>query len=201
MPTARLLQATAAWDGKIYAFGGWLNSGQRPYSDTWEYDQTTDTWTEAAPLPDFRAGLTTSAANGKIYAIGGTPKQHNCRATSTVYELSVEPPPNPGPTAVLEHHQDTAPDDFTLDQNYPNPFNSGTVIRFALPQSQEVELTVYNLAGQKVVTLIDGHRPADTYAVAWDGRDAQGNPLASGLYLYKLKADVQVQTRKLMLLH
>jgi N-acetylneuraminic acid mutarotase len=81
--------------GNIYAVGGWLNSGQRPYSDTWVYDYMTDTWTQADPLPDFRAELTTSVINGKIYAIGGTPRQHNCQATSTVYEyeLNLEPPP------------------------------------------------------------------------------------------------------------
>ena len=110
-----------------------------------------------------------------------------------------EPPPPPV-TAVLEEHQSTAPDNFALDQNYPNPFNSGTVIRFALPQPQEVELAIYNLAGQKVATLIEGQRVAGTYTVAWDGRDAQERDLASGVYLYKLQAGSQVETRKLLLM-
>ena len=57
---------------------------------------------------------------------------------------------------MLETHDSAVPDAFTLAQNYPNPFNSGTVIRFALPQSEEVELAVYNMAGQKVVTLVAG---------------------------------------------
>jgi hypothetical protein len=79
--------------GKIYTFGGWLNSGQRPYADTWVYDPITDTWTQAAPLPDYRATLSTSTVNGKIYAIGGTPRQHNLQATTTVYELDLDFPP------------------------------------------------------------------------------------------------------------
>jgi hypothetical protein len=57
------------------------------------YDPATDTWIEGVPLPDFRAALTVSTVNGKIYAIGGTPRQHNCQATSTVYELDLGFPP------------------------------------------------------------------------------------------------------------
>jgi N-acetylneuraminic acid mutarotase len=79
--------------GKIYALGGWLNSGQNPYSNTWVYDPASDIWSETVPLPDARATLSTSLVNGKIYAIGGTPVHHNCQATSTVYELNLEPPP------------------------------------------------------------------------------------------------------------
>jgi len=59
----------------------------------WVYEAATDTWMETTSLPDFRAELTTSVVNGKIYAIGGTPRSHNCQATSTVYELSLDYPP------------------------------------------------------------------------------------------------------------
>ena len=91
------------------------------------------------------------------------------------------------------------PAGFALDQNYPNPFNSGTVIRFALPQTQEVELAVYNLAGQKVATLVQGLRQAGSYAIHWDGRDDAERALATGMYLYKLRAGESVETKKLML--
>ena len=103
-------------------------------------------------------------------------------------------------TAVLEDHTDVLPEDFVLDQNYPNPFNSGTVIRFALPQIDEVTLSLYNLTGQKVATLLDGPRAAGAYTIRWDGRDEVGQELASGVYLYRLQAGTQVETRKLLLL-
>ena len=103
-------------------------------------------------------------------------------------------------TAVLEDYQRTEPDAFSLNQNYPNPFNSGTVIRFALPKNQDVELAIYNLTGQKVVQLVDGFRAAGQYSINWDGRDAADRPLASGLYLYRLQAGTKVETRKLLLL-
>ena len=108
-------------------------------------------------------------------------------------------PPQPN-TAVLEEHTATLPQAFTLSQNYPNPFNSSTVIRFALPASEEVELAVYNLMGQKVATLVEGVREAGTYTLHWDGRDGHGRALASGVYFYRLQADGQVETRRLLLL-
>jgi hypothetical protein len=112
----------------------------------------------------------------------------------------VATPPPPVPTAVLEDYTSSRPQRFTLDQNFPNPFNSSTVIRFELPQSGEVELAVYNLAGQKVATLLAGAREAGGYTVNWDGRDQGEKTLASGIYLYRLQAGAQVETRKLLLL-
>ena len=90
---------------------------------------------------------------------------------------------------------------FNLDQNYPNPFNSDTVIRFALPTSENVELAIFNLAGQRVAKLADGMREAGVYAIRWDGRDDNGRELASGVYLYRLRTGdgQQVETRKLAL--
>jgi flagellar hook assembly protein FlgD len=71
---------------------------------------------------------------------------------------------------------------------------------FALPAVEEVELAVYNMAGQKVVTLVQGVRTAGAYAVRWDGLDGQGQALASGVYVYRLRAGSREQTQKLLLL-
>ena len=92
-----------------------------------------------------------------------------------------------------------------LAQNYPNPFNSDTVIECRLPRAGEIQLTVYDLAGQLVSTLASGHHPAGSYSLRWDGLDHSGRDLASGVYLYRLEAtamtgDRMVQTRKLLLL-
>ena len=103
-------------------------------------------------------------------------------------------------TAVEEEITSNLPEAFALDQNYPNPFNSGTVIRFALPGSGEIALAVFNLAGQKVTTLVHGYRDAGSHTLNWDGRDDDGRSLASGLYLYRLSTEGHVQTRKLVLL-
>jgi len=109
--------------------------------------------------------------------------------------------PSSESTAVTEDHVAGLPSTFALEQNYPNPFNSGTVIRFALPEHQDVELSIFNLAGQQVATLVDGVRAAGVYALHWDGRDDDDRQLASGVYLYRLRVgEQQVETRKLLLL-
>ena len=84
--------------------------------------------------------------------------------------------------------QNALPEQFSLYQNFPNPFNPATTISYALPKSGHIELTIYNLLGQKVRTLVNTYQPAGQFQVQWDGRDAQGNPVASGVYVYKLKA-------------
>ena len=103
-------------------------------------------------------------------------------------------------TSVLEEHIAGRPQGFTLEQNFPNPFNSGTVIRFSLPSSDVVKLVVYNVTGQKMATLLEGIREAGRYTVFWDGREISGNALATGIYLYRLQAGSQMETRKLLLL-
>ena len=75
------------------------------------------------------------------------------------------------------------------------------VIRFTLPRSEMVELTLYGLTGQKVATLIEGSLNAGSHDVLWNGLDSQGRVMASGLYFYRLKTGTHVQVRKLLLLH
>ncbi len=125
----------------------------------------------------------------------------NVRGTFYIDEMRLtRNPPGAAITAVLESRDASTPQSFALQQNYPNPFNSGTVIRFALPSDEQVELTLYNLAGQQVATLVTGRRQAGSYAVSWDGQDESGRALATGLYFYRLQAGEKVETRKLMLL-
>jgi flagellar hook assembly protein FlgD len=92
------------------------------------------------------------------------------------------------------------PASFQLAQNYPNPFNPNTMISFSLPQSGPVELAVYSMAGQRVVTLVDGIRHAGSHEVVWNGRDDDGNAMASGVYLYRLQAAASVQVKSLLLI-
>ena len=92
----------------------------------------------------------------------------------------------PVPTAVAEEYQAAAPAPFALGQNQPNPFNSDTTIRYSLPQAGEVELAIYNLAGQQVAQLVRALRPPGRHAVRWDGRDDQGQALPPGIYLVRV---------------
>ncbi|MDP1995177.1 MAG: T9SS type A sorting domain-containing protein, partial [Ignavibacteria bacterium] len=87
------------------------------------------------------------------------------------------------------------PAKFELSQNYPNPFNPATTIRFSLPQAGEVKLTVYNLLGQVVTTLVNGYREAGTYNVNWDASN-----LSTGVYIYRVEANSFSLTKKMTLL-
>jgi hypothetical protein len=88
---------------------------------------------------------------------------------------------------------------FALDPNYPNPFNSATTIKYQLPQRARVTLTVYNLAGQEVIRLINEVQDHGVFKASWDGKDQTGIPLASGIYIFQIKADNFVMARKLLL--
>jgi hypothetical protein len=94
----------------------------------------------------------------------------------------------------------TLPTGYTLMQNYPNPFNPMTQIAFTLPQAQKVTLSVYNILGQKVATLVDGVVVAGMHVVTWNARDSEGIELPSGVYFYRLAARSYSETRKMVLL-
>jgi flagellar hook assembly protein FlgD len=82
----------------------------------------------------------------------------------------------------------------------PNPFRSGTTLVFAVPDEQPVRLTVYNVGGRLVRTLVDGPRALGWNRVQWDGRDERGERLAAGLYFYRLQNRDGTVTRKGVLL-
>ena len=86
----------------------------------------------------------------------------------------------------LSSYLRAAPDDYILEANYPNPFNASTTIRYQLPTNDSVQLAIYNMAGQKIRTLIDAEVAAGRHALAWDGRDETGQHAASGVYFYQL---------------
>ncbi len=92
------------------------------------------------------------------------------------------------------------PGDVVLTQNYPNPFNSSTMISYQLSMNAKAELRIYNLLGQEVRTLVNGHQNAGVHEATWDGLDNFGRALASGVYVYRLEEGGQVRTRKLVLL-
>ncbi|MDD4224085.1 MAG: C25 family cysteine peptidase [Candidatus Cloacimonetes bacterium] len=89
---------------------------------------------------------------------------------------------------------------FELFGNYPNPFNPTTTIRFELPAAAPVRLDVFNLRGQKVRSLVDSELPAGAHSAVWNGQDDRGNPVSSGVYLYRLNNGERDLTRKMMLM-
>ncbi len=105
--------------------------------------------------------------------------------------LDFETPPSYQPTSV---ENNTKVDGYALSQNYPNPFNPSTAINFTLPQSGRATLTVYNVLGQRVATLVNGVMSAGSHTVNFNAAN-----LASGVYLYELRAGNTVITNTMML--
>ncbi len=97
------------------------------------------------------------------------------------------------------------PHEYALGQNYPNPFNPSTTIRFTLPENSAVVLTVYDIAGREIATLVREPRNAGAHTVQWDGRNARGENASSGVYFYKFDAFnnqntvIVTETRKMLL--
>ncbi|MBO6522242.1 MAG: CotH kinase family protein [Balneolaceae bacterium] len=114
---------------------------------------------------------------GASLSRGGTPGQVNQQILDSIEEIK------------------DSPTDFSLSQNYPNPFNPSTNISFSIPQASKVELTVFNVLGQKVHTLVDGNLNAGSHFVTFD---ASG--LTSGVYFYRLVSGNNVATQKMLLM-
>ena len=100
-------------------------------------------------------------------------------------------------TEISTNVMEIIPTAYQLQQNYPNPFNPETTIRFSLPKDNQVELTIYNVLGQKIRNLIYQSYPAGEHVVKWDGQDDSGNIVNSGIYIYKIKAGDFTYMRKM----
>ena len=88
---------------------------------------------------------------------------------------------------------------FILRQNFPNPFNPETKIQFELPIATDVSITLYNMVGQEVVTLVNETRASGLHTVTWDGTNSNGVKVASGVYVYQMRAGKYVQNKKMTL--
>ncbi|MCK4537799.1 MAG: T9SS type A sorting domain-containing protein [Candidatus Krumholzibacteria bacterium] len=88
----------------------------------------------------------------------------------------------------------------TLYQNCPNPFNPSTEVRYYLPTAGKVTLDIFDVAGRRIKTLVNGTQPAGKYSVDWTGRDNNGSRVASGVYFYRLRTGKEMLTRKMVLM-
>ncbi|MFQ5584456.1 MAG: kelch repeat-containing protein [Calditrichia bacterium] len=178
-------------NGKIYAIGGSFDSF--PYTmvaaTVEEYDPITNVWTPRSSLNVGRYFLSTSAANGKIYAFGG----HTADIFSNILAPEVEE--YTPPITSIDPHDASDLTTFRLHQNYPNPFNPTTTISYSIPKSGYVKLKIYDMLGKEVKTLVNQFQSMGSYSFSFDA----GN-LSSGIYIYKLKADDYMATKKMILL-
>jgi hypothetical protein len=121
-------------------------------------------------------------------------------ATASCGAMGAEPAECNTGTGVGDEAPTNAARRFALEQNRPNPFNPSTQIQFSIPAGARVQLRIYDLRGRLVRALVDQDYEAGTWQITWNGRDDGGRSVASGTYLYELRADDQRKVRKMGLL-
>ena len=94
----------------------------------------------------------------------------------------------------------TVPNRYDLKPNFPNPFNPSTTIEFSLAKHGHVQLEVFNILGQRVRLLASAEYSEGIHQVVWDGKDESGNTVASGVYLYRIRTESYVKSRKMVIL-
>ena len=138
-----------------------------------------------------RAGLASPVGGFlRTYEVGTVPIEGDLQWDIELESTATAVATDPAPRAT----------DSALEQNFPYPLNPSTVIRYQLSASARVELAIYNLLGQRVVTLVDAAREAGTHVARLDGRDDSGRDHGSGVYLCRLRVANHVQTRRLVML-
>ncbi|MBU8920412.1 MAG: T9SS type A sorting domain-containing protein [Bacteroidales bacterium] len=179
----QITAATMDWDEMLPpSVSSILNSGS--ISHTFNADGTFDVELEVEAQP-----------NGS-----GTPITATATITVEVEDSDPDPPSPGGKDNPFQTVQTPIPEAYALHQNSPNPFNPITKITFDLPVQSMVSLSIYNVKGEIVRTLVNEQLPAGYKKVAWNGKDNNGSTMASGVYFYRIVTEGLVATKKMILL-
>lgn len=107
---------------------------------------------------------------------------------------------NPVSATPMAASEISIPKVFTVRKNYPNPFVNQTVIKYGVPRRGKVSIVIYNLIGQRVITLFEGVQDAGWWSIKWDGKDERGRKVTSGIYFYRIKWEDTVAIEKIVVL-
>ncbi|MCK6543714.1 T9SS type A sorting domain-containing protein [bacterium] len=177
-------------EGHIYTFEVTTGADRRTVSLSYSATNLPEGF--SARIVEMSTGMVQTGETQSVIVQSGKPK---------MYKLLI------GTEAFIAKAQaEIIPSQFSLAQNYPNPFNPSTTLRFGLPETSSVKITIYNMLGQQVRTLVKQVMPAASHALLWDGTNDFGQRVASGVYVYRLEATglgsnkVFSQTRKMTLI-
>ncbi|MFC1476906.1 kelch repeat-containing protein [candidate division KSB1 bacterium] len=132
------------------------------------------------------------------FTLKGDPSGGNAAELITVHAAEI----NDVEAAVEITGSDAAniPKSFGLEQNYPNPFNPETVIMYQLPKASHVVISIYNILGQEVAALVGEQKAAGYYSIKWNGKNNAGISVAPGIYIYRMRTESYVKSRKMVLI-
>lgn len=166
-------------------------------NDVWVFDLTLDEWTEltpagTAPAPRDGAASVHVPGEDRLVVFGGASTSGFLADVWSLEDLSDTP------TGSMDDR--FVADMTVLRQNRPNPFNPTTAIEYELSSAADVSLTIFDIGGRRVRRLDTGPKSAGPHTIRWDGRNDAGEPVSSGVYVYKLVAGEFVATRKMVLI-
>ncbi len=168
---------------------------------------TNSNWSETSllitpppPLPagEFQTYTLTGLTPGQVYytalksydSTGNVSTISNIVSAEAAFNLSTD----------IDDTDNNLPTEFALSQNFPNPFNPSTTIGFSLPTASFVELSIYNIEGKKVKTLVEQNLSAGQHNIEWDGTNNSGSQIATGMYIYRMTTETFSTSKKMVLL-
>jgi hypothetical protein len=163
------------------------------------YDLLTGKTRDILSFPDKNAEKGYWSPNGKQFCYSVTEYSESIKQPSDAKGASLRIANFQPEETVRPEIKSSAPMQFALIGNHPNPFNPSTTIEFTIPSAGAVNLTIYNTAGQKVRELVAGSQTAGKHSAVWNGRDENGKPVSSGVYIAQLKMEGKVESRRMML--
>lgn len=181
-----LVRTDDVFGNDLFAIGG-----EDPYeavSTVERYDIEQNAWATVDPLQTPRSGAVAAYIDGAIYVVGGRDEVGNALRTMEVYRFSVDDEGGAAPTT------------FALEAAYPNPFAAQTTLTLRLAEAGPVTLSVYDVQGRAVATLVDRPMAVGEHQVRWDGTAADGRPLPAGVYVARLAGRTGQAVIKLTLL-
>lgn len=202
-PGTRFSGATVgSWNGKknkYVIFAGGTHYGIDYLADVWMYDIVNEKWLygpDKIYAASFQNNMVPVIRNDSVYmvAVGGF-GENNFRGANEWLFIGIDEPENY--IGIDEEPNSPMPRQYSLSQNYPNPFNPSTKIKYSLQEPGYVILTVYDMLGREIKTLINEFKNSGEHEVIFN---AAGMNLSSGIYLYRIKSGSFVQTKKLMLI-
>ena len=219
VPILKAKKSNVDWIGKVKVNSGESYKAELSFGVAKEATDDYDVSFDSAVLPPIPGENSAYLDNALVKSVH-SPDQLSWDITlmgSSAFELSIEGLPEnyiaelfdargkevplnglvAGRYKLLVHS--TLPVSYELRQNFPNPFNLNTTIVYGLPNNSKVNLSVYNLLGGKVATLVNEDQNAGYKKVCWDGRDNNGNVVSTGVYFYKLEAGSRTLTQKMLL--
>ncbi|MDZ7310398.1 MAG: T9SS type A sorting domain-containing protein, partial [candidate division KSB1 bacterium] len=206
---------------QVFFFSNGIILGQGPLS--WEPPSKSalpSNWIDSGPaisVAEVRGGSQYRATNQNVWVNGsvsrgilpGQPERAVWGfdyTSSTAGQLTIYVDAVTGTGVEARPQSNEIPQNYALRQNHPNPlqvsaFGNKTAIEYHLPRPSAVEISIFNLQGQKVVTLVQGHQTAGSHKIFWNGADESGRPVAGGVYFYQLKAADFVAVKKMLVVH